>query len=78
MVIEDISRKVAKQLNLPIGLVDEIHRSQYQYLVDTMKECDKNVHLIYIGKFVKKHKRNVEYKRNISRVEESDIPDTRD
>ena len=73
MVIEDISRKVAKQLNLPIGLVDEIHRSQYQYLVDMMKEGDMNVHLIYIGKFVKKSKRNDRYKPNISRVEEPSV-----
>lgn len=73
MVIEDISRKIAKELGLPIGIVDMVHRSQYQFLVDTMREYEKDVHLIYIGKFVKKKKRNAKPKTDIPGMEELNI-----
>lgn len=57
MVTEDISRKIANKLGLKFKLVDDINRFQYQFVVDTIKEANNNVHLIYIGKFVKKKPR---------------------
>lgn len=63
MVTEDISRKVAEKLGLKFRLVDDINRFQYQFLLDTIKEGKDNIHLMYIGKFVKKAPRK-QYTKN--------------
>jgi len=64
MTIEDINKRIAEKLGLTIKLVTEINRFQYQFLLDTIKEGNDNVHLIYIGKFVKKAPRKPYTKNN--------------
>lgn len=54
VTIEQISRKVAKDLNMKESIVDRIHRIQYKFLYDTIQSGSlENIQLIYIGKFIK-------------------------
>jgi len=61
MLIEDISRKVSKDLNVKFDTVDRIHKLQYKFMLEVMKEGEFDIKLIHIGKFVRKH-RNDKYK----------------
>jgi nucleoid DNA-binding protein len=54
MGVDDISGKVAKELNLSEHQVKEINRVQWKVLLDTMQEGEfKSVQMIYLGKFHK-------------------------
>jgi hypothetical protein len=55
MTTEDISRKVSKELDIKFDIVDRIHKLQYKFMMETMKEGVSDIKLIYIGKFVKKN-----------------------
>jgi len=57
IVIDDINKKVAEKLNLDINIVNEINRSQFKLLMETIQNKSfKDVKLIYIGKFIVKQK----------------------
>ena len=59
MTTDDISRTVANKLGLKYKQVDDIHRFQYQFLVDTITEGKETIHLIHIGKFIRKEERDL-------------------
>lgn len=61
MLIEDISRKVSKDLNVKFDTVDRLHKLQYKFMLEIMKEGEYDIKLIHIGKFVRKQ-RNVKSK----------------
>ena len=82
MVIEDISRKVSKELGIKYDIVERLHRIQYRFLFENLQSDDLNdVQLMYIGKFTK-NKRGDKLKairRDMGGMEESSIhrPDNR-
>jgi hypothetical protein len=56
--ISDISDIIAKRLNIPKKVIEEINRSQWNLLKDEMQCWDYNtVKIFYIGKFTKKKKK---------------------
>lgn len=75
MLIEDISRRVSKKLDIKFELVDRIHKLQYKFMLEAMKEGEKDIKLIHIGKFIKKRKNDKDRatRTNIRGVEESDL-----
>lgn len=66
MTTEDISRKVSKELGIKFDLVDKIHRLQYKFMLETMKEGTSDIKLIYIGKFVNRN--NVKSRANRTNI----------
>lgn len=76
VTIEDVSKKVSKDLNIHYDIVEKLHRIQYKFLYETMVSGNlKDVQLIYIGKFTKnKYGKELESTRaNLGRLEEPSI-----
>ncbi len=58
MKIEDISKIVAKELNLHVSYIDEINRIQWKFLHKEMQSKQfYPVNIFYIGKFIRKKSR---------------------
>lgn len=72
--LDDISERLAKELNVDKYKLKEINRSQWKLLMDTMQQGDlKGVKIMYIGKFSKKLRIIYGHKRNISGVQKPNI-----
>ncbi len=54
VVIEDIHKKIAKELAFKESLIEEINRIQYQFLFDELKKGEKGISLIHIGKWIRR------------------------
>jgi len=55
--IDEVSKIVSKRTGLKESIVKEINRSQWKFLMDTMREEPaKAVKIIYLGKFSEKIK----------------------
>ncbi len=54
IVIEEIHRKISKELGIKESLVEEINRIQYQFLVEEIKKGEKSISLIHIGKWLRR------------------------
>lgn len=62
MTLNDICKKVAKDLNEDLDLVTEIGKFQFKFITDVMKD-DTDVHDILINKLIK-FKLKKRYKEN--------------
>jgi len=72
--IDEISEKVAKKLNMKEHDVRMINRSQWKLLHETMQSGSLDaVKIMYLGKFSKKNKNEWKRKRDLERIQESDI-----
>ena len=72
--LDEISKKVAEKLNMDPNDVRLINRAQWKLLHDTMSSGSLDaVSLIYLGKFSKKEKNEWKRKRDLERIQESNI-----
>jgi len=63
MGIDDISEKVAKELNLSEHQVKQINRVQWKFLLDRIQDGEfKAVQLMYLGKWHKNQRFSTEGK----------------
>lgn len=62
MTLNDICKKVAKDLNEDLDLVTEIGKFQFKFITDVMKD-DTDIHDILINKLIK-FKLKKRYKEN--------------
>ena len=62
MTLNDICKKVSKDLNEDLGLVTEIGKFQFKFITDVMKD-DTDIHDILINKLIK-FKLKKRYKEN--------------
>lgn len=62
MTLNDICKKVAKDLNEDLDLVTEIGKFQFKFITDVMKD-DTDIHDILINKLIK-FKLKTRYKEN--------------
>lgn len=69
VVIEEVHKKVAKELDIKESIIEECNRAQYEWMILHMKENKSNVKLLGIGKWIKKKKRNYDYLRRIKENE---------
>lgn len=74
VTLDQISRKIAKDLNIDEDTVERISRIQFKFLLDNIQsESLEDVQLMYIGKFVKNNYGHKKIRSNIRRLEESSI-----
>lgn len=62
MTLNDICKKVSKDLNEDLDLVTEIGKFQFKFITDVMKD-DTDIHDILINKLIK-FKLKTRYKEN--------------
>ena len=62
MTLNDICKKVSKDLNEDLDLVTEIGKFQFKFITDVMKD-DTDIHDILINKLIK-FKLKKRYKKN--------------
>ena len=62
MTLNDICKKVSKDLNEDLDLVTEIGKFQFKFIIDVMKD-DTDIHDILINKLIK-FKLKKRYKEN--------------
>ena len=67
---ENIEREIADELGLPLDVVKEIVKSQFSFVADIIKNCDrtdpetfKNINIQYLGKFAVKETRRRYYNK---------------
>ena len=74
--IDEISDKLAKELNIDKYTLREVNRSQWKYLLNTMQDGKlEAVKIMYLGKFSKKLRLAHEFKtrRNIPSIQKPNI-----
>ncbi len=54
VVIEEIHKKIAKELEIKESIVEEINRIQFQFLAEEIKKGESNISLIHIGKWIRR------------------------
>lgn len=72
ITLDEIYELVSLKTGIGVKFVEEANRIQYEFIVETMKNCENDINIIHIGKIVKKKPRKVyEYKKYREGISES-------